>query len=490
MYLKALVLASGVVFTYLLSSVVLFLFAARLMKLEKEEASWYFFLFIGLGPVTISWLLTQALKFFPHRPDVFYILFVMSFFAAAFLFGWSKRYLVTFLLKNAFSKAKSFRVTEHWPEIVLSIIVIIMLGSIIVPAGLMPVTENDATQYATISRLIYAHKTLSIYPFVKADPQTGFYEIGAHPLGYNSMITWSYMLQGGAHQLGLGKLVSPAYVVYTALLLWYVLLGRGSAYSVIGVILLLAAPIYSWGSVLLGIDSFRVFTFFLSFVSLYGLIRSKSARDVAITGYCCAMSTYSHALGLITLPFLAAVYMAPALLGKMNRRELYKKMIHLLVIAVITFAIAGDRYMENIKLFGYPVYDTLKVNQLKELRHEEFQLYENNMTGIWGRIKYGEFNGFSKYDSYGITYWVFLAGLLLFLKKREKDPQFEVFLWAILLWHVMVAVTIVANSYMFVTSDRYFQTIQPFVAYGGALALGYYYERFIGPNWIKPGISA
>ena len=63
----------GIFFTFIFSSLVIFLLLGRFVQKEESEVARLFFLTIGLGPITISWLLRGIFYFFPGQPDILYI---------------------------------------------------------------------------------------------------------------------------------------------------------------------------------------------------------------------------------------------------------------------------------------------------------------------------------------------------------------------------------------------------------------------------------
>ncbi|RLB11963.1 MAG: hypothetical protein DRG39_03190, partial [Deltaproteobacteria bacterium] len=237
--------AFGILFTHVISSIIIFLFFSRLLQIKKQNLLTLFVITMGLGSATISLLLTRLIMIFPHHGDLFYISIILSVFLILFLFGYKNLFLVKFLLKEIVETYKSEPYEEDHILKMVKIAIIFLVISIFYMTLLFPIIENDALQYATVARMIYESKTCSFYPLINPDPKTGFYAVSSHPLGYISLITWSYMINGGITNSWITRVISPIYMLYTIILLWYVLYtSRNKICAIFGVLLLLTTPIY------------------------------------------------------------------------------------------------------------------------------------------------------------------------------------------------------------------------------------------------------
>ncbi len=465
----------GIIFTYLGASLVIFLLLARLMQTTKQEATKLFFLTLGLGPITISWLLTRFLSIFPGHSDLFYVTLVAVCFFLPFSFCLNKLHLLQYIFQKGLTKLREFHFSKRWFETSILLMVFALMGAIFFLSTTLPITENDAVQYATVSRMIHEYKSIDFYPVIKPDPQTGFYAVSTHPLGYISLMTWSYMLQGSSQYAGLIKLISPMYVLYSLLILWYVLLRQGKIYGVFGMLLLITTPAYYMQSAYCGIDAIRIYTFFLAFVCLLELIRNHCLWQIIFTGFVIGMSMYSHSVGgVFTLPFFVFIYF-------IKSKEKYSKRIFCLtVIIVVALLFGGSRYMSNYQTFGFPVYDDIPINQLKEVAHADWVKYNNRISDFTGQVIYGGLKGFTNIIGFGVSYWFFALALILSIFKFFKaDMISSIFLWIILLFYGLLWISIIIGQDVFISNYRYILTIQPFISFWGALSLGYFYEKVV-----------
>jgi len=341
-------------------------------------------------------------------------------------------------------------------------------------AIILPLREKDATHYATVARLIYQRKNITFYPLINADPETGYYAVSCHPLGYISLEVWSYLLQGSSQYPGLIKIISPIYVCYSLLLLWYLLSRRGYIYGILGALLLIATPSYFIQSSICGIDAFRVYMFLLAFVWLYKLIQNENLKVSGLTGFVVGMSMYSHSIGgVFTIPFFLIIYLI------FSKQKYSHKILNLIIVVIVALLFGSSRYISNYFTFGSPVYDSLPVYQLEKLGHKEYKRYKKEIVTPLDRIIFGALAGFSKIKFFGLSYWIFLLSFIFSFKVIKNDKLSCIFLWVILLYYMCLILSLILDLDVFIGNYRYFLTIQPFVAYIAALFLGNLYEKVV-----------
>lgn len=462
---------TGITVTYVLSSAAIFLSVARLTAVTRDEAIKLFFFTVGLGPITISWIVTKLLTYFPGHSNSFYLVVTFAFLIFLCIYGREKFPLFQSLFNNLFETVINIRLSHNWAVIFIVLIVIIVMGVVFLHATLLPLTGNDPLEYATDARLIYEHRTTDVYPFNKTDPETGFYAPSLHPLGYISLMVWSYMLQGSGQEAGLIKLISPMYVFYTMLLLWYVLSRKLNIYGILGMLLLITTPLYYSQAVICHIDPIRVYTFFLAFVWLREILLHDYGSYHLVAGFILGMSMYSHSIGILTLPFFALIYIIHS--GK----KYHRKIASLMLIIIISLLMVGGRYISNYRNIGSPISDKVQVLELEKLDYKEYLRESRGLSSEFDRILFGLMKGFSKPKSFGVSYWFLALFVVFYLKPASRDVTVTIFMEVLLLFYVLIVLSIVLEMDEFIKNDRYLLTVQPFIAYGGALFIGKLYEK-------------
>jgi len=462
---------AGVLLTYLVSSVAVFAALAGLARPTKEEAPGLFFMVIGLGPLSISWLLSNLLFYFPGLPAVFYLLAVEAVLFLPILIWFDRLKL---LLGSFFGhEGIPFRYGSRAAPLIIFLFGFFLWATMAFQAVATPLTANDPLQYATVARWVYEDKSVISYPYIEPDQGAGRFAGFSHPLGYISLMVWSYLLQGHAESAGLIKLISPIYVLYTLLLLWRLLSGRGRLHGLIAALALLCTPFYYDMSSICHIDPLRIYTFFLSFVVLAELLKKPALWKVVLSGLAIGASMYSHSIGVLTGPFFALIYLVE------SKEKPSRRIINLLLIAVIALTVGGSQYVYNYFFFGTPVSNDLSVWNLRHLDYQSYFRHDRQIAHLADRILYGALKVLTKFDSFGLGYWVFLLALLwsLWTGVLKHDRFFRVFLWATALYFAATFFSLLLDMDIFILNDRYPLTVQPLVAYGIGLFLGTIFDK-------------
>lgn len=458
----------GLLFTWVLAPLVAFLVVARFLGVEDEdEALDVLLLSAGMGPITISWLLTLALRVAPGQAHALYVGLVMGVFALAAAYGRTEVRWLTQLWRRLQRWRGRLRLKETWPQVTL----LAVAGFVIVQCLLvctLPFMENDAIQYAFVSQRLVEEASISLYPFTSPDPKTGFYATSAHPLGYISLMVWTRLFQSGT-EAGWIKLISPMHLLYTCALLGYVLRGRRALQLSAGVLLLVTTPIFYREASQFSIDPFRVFHYFLAFCWLGKLLQRGGMRTAAVAGVQVGLSMYCHAMGgALTGPTFALIYLALAKAPWASRLRI------LVLVGVVAAGVGSHRYVQNLQRFGTPVYDQLPVlRAAKNLRRAEFMRLQYRVNTWQDRLLRGLLKGWTSVRSYGLTFWFALMALLLVPKTVWADPLARVSLGVVVIYHGLVALAVGLGRSEFILGDRYLLTVLPPIVHLGSFALAH-----------------
>ena len=463
-------LLSGALFTYIGSTLAIFLLLARLRRTTEQEAAQLFFLTLGLGPITISWLLAKFLYFFPGNSDLFYIALISTCFIVPVFFCRKQLYLLKNLCQQAEEALWEFKPTERRLETVIILIVSIIMLIVFFQCIAQQVAANDFLKYSTSSRLIYNHKTTSVYPFYNADA-TGFFSPSPHPLGYHTLIVWWYMLQGSSTSLGMVKTIAPFYTLCSLLLLYYLLSRKGAGFGAFGMLVFLSTPFIVNSTLICHIDPIRTYFFFLAFAWLYVALDKGKLQNYIMAGVATGMSMYCHALGFLTLPFLVPIYYYIS--EKTSRQKISARII----IASVALLIGGLRPIINYQLYSNPIKNKNIVKETEKLHFKEWVRYKRQVNTFHDRIVYGLLKGFSKRSNFGLSYFVLLLALMMYFKQFRTDKKDLTFLGVILLFYVLIVFSLLINEEDIIKNDRYVLTLQPFVAYLAAVFLGNLHEK-------------
>ena len=465
---------AGLVFTYAFSSLAIFLSTARWLRTSEEEAPRLFFLTLGTGPVAVSWLLTRSCQFFPGRSDLFHVVGVGACFGVLFLVGTPKLRLFLALWARLRQYLSALDAPGRWPARLIVAAVACMLLFVLLQSLCIPLKDNDPLQYAKLSQLFHRHNTIPALPFAEADPETGFYWPSSHPVGYPSLILWSYMIQGSDASPGTMRLIAPAFTTYTLLLLWHLLSGRGYVSGPAAMLLLLATPLAFLLTAVSHVDPLRVYTFFLAFAWLAEALRRPTVPVLVLSGLVVGLSMFSHAIGLITLPIFVFIYFIK------SREPFFGRVRQLGLVVLAALVLGGPRYFQNCLAYGAPVGDTCQVWELPKLRYTDYLRHQRQLATARDRLVNGALSPFVRPRLFGFSYWLLPVALVCTYRSNRRDLLSSVVLWVILSFFALVAVSLAAGTDLIIKNFRYFFTVQPFVVYFGGLFFGTVYEKFVG----------
>lgn len=465
-------LITAAIFTFILSGFLFFCFATTLLKPSSSEKASLLVLSLGMGPILISWVFHFSLLLIPGQEDWFYIIIVVLSFGIIGVF--SRHTLVSFLGgKSTFWQAPKAFITSQSVLSVCIIIACIMLLVIQWQISLLPLSENDAIQYMHVAGLIYQQKSIAFYPLVTADPASGFYATSSHPLGYMTLISWLFTVQGGIFQSGLIKSINPLYLIYMSISLAYFLRKYGKLASLSGVLFLIATPILFKQSSEGSIDPFRCFHFFQCFLWI-GLIREKKrAIWFVFPGIWIGMSMFSHSInGAFSGLFWAITFFVCSSLYWKD------KIKYIALIGAIAALVGSYQYVKNIQIFGTPIQDDLPVLKLESIKHQEWVRSGRGLMSLTDRIAKGLLKGFTKIKTFGLVYWFAVFGIIASLVRRNSGDDYLAVPIGLFLFLVIYSMMI--GNDVFIANDRYYLTIQPFIAYWGAIGLCFILEKVLG----------
>ena len=466
-------------FTLLIASVSVF-FSICLLRLSSAENEnfWSFFqISLGLGPCFLSWILTQSVRILPGHSNYLYMGIMYMAALIIIVLGWD----IETLRKLRTHVDSSIRNLLSWSKLEkgLGVLLVTVILVHLYLSVFSPVTENDAVQYIVVARMIFKKHSLSFYPVIKP-LSNGFYAVSSHPVGFLGLYFLVFLLQGGAHITILVKLFSPLYVIFTVVAIWGVLKEYRPLYPLLASLILICTPCYFAQSSQLSIDSYRMYLLFVAIIWVLELSKKhKLNRRFAIaTGVVAGLSMYSHSIGLLfTLPLGL-----PLLL--FYKHGSWKQCIGTtLIILAVALLIGGYRLVANILMFGSPIYDSLPVYKLENIRYDEYVWFSSGLLDGRDKIIKGVLKGFSNLAGFGWSYWFAFFMLAIHVMKNLKDLFNEEFriltgcLAVIIIFYSGVVLSYLLGLHVFIANFRYLMTVQPFIAVVGAFFLGMGHDK-------------
>lgn len=361
-------------------------------------------------------------------------------------------------------------------------------------AACIPVTQNDALEYAIVGREIHASGDLRTYPVLDpAGSRSGFFGPWTHPPLYVALIALAFAIQGGDGDTWMVRLISPWFFSVAALLVAAVGAMRGSPRGgVFAGMLFLAAPLLFLGAASSLIDPLPVLGMALVVAMLVGLEASPWKRGAWI-GLALGMGLWTHSVAVLFPALLVPAAWLTAHMRNRSRpsdRAPAKEVATLLTVAGL---VGAWPYLRNLTLFGNPVSDNPAVFAFPAL---DWKSYFTVMRGIGTTaemIQYGLLKGWFAIESYSLVFWLALLGLPFAWREwRRREvasvasdgpslvplagdpgPAPTLVLAAVVctVYHALVLVSILAGVDVMVRNERYMLVIMPCVALLGAAAL-------------------
>ncbi|MDP3533145.1 MAG: hypothetical protein Q8S31_07655 [Alphaproteobacteria bacterium] len=369
----------------------------------------------GLMPPILGLIVYYLFSLLPGKETYFYLNSILLIFIFALLGFFLKRKKITFE-------------REIYAGILLFVIFFVMLLG-------LPLYENDALEYANMANIFFRDKSFSIYPFVEADPITGFYTPIRHPLGYPSLLVFQLLI---GFKVELAVKFTNAYYIVLFVFLISKYVGR------YGILYILSVPLFIYVFSTCQIDVYRIFLFILSICILSEFFERK--QSIFWTSLTLGLTLLAHSISVLCLMFIGFGFVY------MPKKEWWK----LAIVCIGSILIGGEVYIKNFLEFGKIVTDTNPVWELDNINEKADLAFRRRIDTTFNWILFGLLQGFTKIHFFGIHFYLaFYAIIKNGFKKRSilyTMSCFGVFLFFLI---------IVFSGNLGAKNPRYFLTIIP-----------------------------
>lgn len=452
--------ALAILFTYLISSLIVFLCYAKLSKLSDDSQPLYFLLSLGLGPSVIALAVTFLMAWFPGRHAGFYVGGVLGLFGVAAVYVHTELHRVTGLV-NRLGEYMRWLVREGgWLAVFLIALLSYLLVSVASGATLAPIFASDPSEYALNARIVYEQRNATIYPFDPiADAASGHYAPSSHPFGFMGLMVWLHLLQGSGDQTDFVKSISSVFALYLVLLVWGLMSRRDALTGLVAAVCVIAAPLFFTHVVSNHIDAFRVFTFTAALFWGWQLAKKPGKATLVFAAAALGAAIFSHSLGIIALFLFSAIYLW------FDKRALRQTVPGVVAACVLATALFGQQYFSNVFEFGLPV-DNGTAHAIQSMEDLHYVDYLNGIHDIAEparRLSFGLLKTITEFWHYGI---VFVAALIYLAALRRRVPGDEVLgisLFIVITYHVIIFLSSLLGDFA-LRNIRYPLTVLPFAA--------------------------
>lgn len=358
-----------------------------------------------------------------------------------------------------------------------------------------PLVHNDALEYATVSRILFETRDLSVYPLM--DPTvsaSGFFAPWTHPPLYVALGYLSYAFQGEAADATLFRLIAPW--CFLASVLCVAALGRQVSRnsSALAALICLSLPMLLLGAASAQIDALPVLGFTLAFIGVSAFDGGIWRQGAAI-GLLLGLSMWTHSQAI-----LFPVLLLPVLLLRHTPASLRQRALRALAVAgialLVTLAIASPPYLRNLQVFGTPISDNPAVFAYQPLGWDDFFKLQRGLAHPQEILTYGVLKGFYAIEIFSVAFWLALLAVpsalaMLFAKLRnvagtaEGEPAATYMTASMLVVAAYLAGTALSLYFgtdIMVRNERYMLVLVPCLALPGALLL----DRSVNGRWMPP----
>lgn len=304
------------------------------------------------------------------------------------------------------SQWQGLRAAE-WPlvaAILFSVLALLFISLFV------PLTQNDALEYALAARELYATRDLLSYPVLNPETNlTGFFGPWTHPPLYVAMLYMAEVIQGHAESPGLIRLISPWFMLCGAIVAYALGSFVNRAVGLLACLLFLSPPLFFLGAGSALLDPLPVLGFTLILPAVIGL-KTRPAVFGAVIGALLGLALWTHSQAILFVPLaLVAIGIER---GARDWRGLVAAAVALLCVAAL---VGGWPYWRNMMLFGSPISDNPAVFAMPELHWDDYFSINRGLNNPTAMLQYGIFKGWFALESYGFIFWGMTVGVLFFL---------------------------------------------------------------------------
>jgi hypothetical protein len=443
-----------------------------------------------LAPFITGMISIFILMVFPGASNVFYekLIFTILVFLAFFYF-----------IKDSVDQLNlDVKITPSFGGWLLPFFFLIWVLMLLVNAVFIPLTQNDALEYAIVGRELFINRSLYIYPLTNPEiSQSGFFGPWTHPPLYVSLIYLVSILQGHADEPGLMRLISPWFILSAAYGVF--VLGRLRSPNVgwLSAILFMSTPLLFLGADSALIDALPVSGMVILMLMLVGVQYQRRAYPMAL-GVVLGLTLWTHSQAILFIPLVVIALCIQQ--GVLH----WRRAVVIVCITLASALIVGSLpYVRNYFLFGSLISDTPHVFAMPELDWEGYFSYSRGLDHGTAVLQYGILKGWFSLEAFGVLFWLWAAGSVIFMRQQgmkrlvsvalrglceEKDRNLAMWQGFVLIATYLAGVVVSAamGIDLMIRNERYMLVIVPMLAIGG----GYFLEVLLSSMWKRIQSSA
>jgi len=363
----------------------------------------------------------------------------------------------------------------QWRQDAPALLLLLFGLGLLCNAFFLPLTQNDAQEYAMVGRILFETRDLASYPAIRPEQTaSGFFAPWTHPPLYVAQIYGMNLLQGHADSPGLMRLISP----WCALVATGIIVGLGSLLhrraGWIAALLYLSTPLFFLGADSALIDALTILASVLILAGMVGF-QGRLRNAATAHGILLGLALWTHSSAILLLPL--SLGMIAVHYGLRHWRT---ALLHIAITTGIACLIAAWPYGRNLMLFGSLISDNPAVFALPSLRWDDYFAYNRGLNSPGALLQYGLFKGWFALESYGGVFWLMAVGGWLYLRRlswasvRDRCwhgcadlPAETRIVWLCLttigIYHAGVIASIALGIDLMIRNERYMLLLLPYI---------------------------
>ncbi len=373
------------------------------------------------------------------------------------------------------------RAPSLWWMAAIGCLILLWILALMIDAVSMPLTQNDALEYATVGRELFDKQSILAYPVLDSQVnRSGFYGPWTHPPLYVALIYLSYLAQGHAETPGLMRLIAPWFFLGATA----VVFSLGSMVSLLvgalAALVFITTPLLFLGAGSALIDSLPVAGMALILAGAVGQ-KPFSRRRPILLGLLLGVALWTHSQAVLFVPLALVLVVAHD--GIRTPWHLAKT--GAIMLGVGTLISAGP-YLRNLNIYGSPISDNPVVFALQQLDWPGYFRMSRGYESVAEKIQYGLFKGWAMAEAYSWAFWLATIGAVLFVRSvgfREilaswrmsryegPVPLLRAALAVVACYLLGVAASLAVGTDLMIRNERYLLVLMPQIALFAAIFL-------------------
>lgn len=422
------------------------------------------------APTLLAWIYGWILRLLPGHSARFYLLSTVVI-VAPFALDEARHLLhkARHLSSSKEPDRSSGAVSQKLLALIFTLALALVFVSFLLTNIEIPVFANDPLEYFSVARMIFDNaRLIGVYPPIDPEITSGFYGPWTHPPGFVLAIAWGYLVQGTAAYAGVAKLHNPFAMLSMVLFAFAWAGGFVRNRGVIAAALVLLTPLLMEETFDSHVDIARIGMWTATLCLLPAWFGSLTVRNSVALGVLAGFSMFIHSIGLIYWGLIVGLVVWVHA----------KSFVHRAVCAVVAFAVSllivAPDYIQNVRLFGRIIGDTVPLWEIKTLRIDAWLNQSRGLVGFADKLNKGLFAPFTKYDLFGpslimmavaATAWIIIVCVatqkpfLATLLKFRRPTLVNVLLLSTVGFFGIVLLSVLAGSSLVVKNVRYLMTM-------------------------------